>query len=81
MKQAYIRNLEHMMDENQMHMVLLFLGGLLFQKIGPVVWIVQWFMLYHNMIEDVKARQKAQYGKRMVVFTITCILCYVFLFV
>ena len=51
-------------DENQMHMVLLFVGCCL-GRYCLIVWAVQWFMLYHNMIKGKKAREKAAYARNM----------------
>ncbi len=51
------------MDENQMHMVLLFAGGLFFERFGLAIWAIQWFMLYHNMIKNKKAKEKARWGR------------------
>ena len=45
-----------------MHMVFYF-GAFLLGKFGPIIWAVQWFMLYHNMIEDELAMKKAKYAR------------------
>ena len=53
------------MDENQMHMVLYFAGFIL-GKYGTVIWTIQWFMLYHNMIKNKAAIQKAKWARNTV---------------
>jgi hypothetical protein len=51
-----------MIDENQIHMVLYF-GGFLLGGYGPIIWAVQWFMLFNNMIKDENAMKKATYAR------------------
>ena len=64
------------MNENQMHMVFYFLGFLL-GEFGSIIWITQWFMLYHNMIEDEKAINKAKYARNtVIIYTIIYLLMY-----
>ena len=53
-------------NENQMHMLLYFMGFLLGQY-GPAIWVVQWFMLYHNMIKDENAMKKAKYAQNSLI--------------
>jgi len=53
------------MDENQMHMIFLFMG-LLLGKYGTVIWVMQWFMLYHGMIKDKAAIEKAKWARFMI---------------
>ena len=66
------------MDENQIHMVLLFAGGIFFSRFGIAIWIIQWFMLYHNMIKDKAAIQKAKCA-RFIILLGVAILCVVVL--
>ncbi len=54
------------MDENQMHMVLYFMGFIL-GHYGTAIWVVQWFMLYHNMIKDENAMKKAKYAQNSLI--------------
>ena len=51
-----------MMDENHIHMVLYF-GGFLLGDYGPIIWLIQWFMLFHNMIKDENAMKNAMYAR------------------
>ena len=59
-----------MISENQSQMILLFLGWFTYGKIGPTIWALQWFMLYHEMITNEKAKQKARWGRNLGIFAI-----------
>ena len=61
------------MDENQIHMVLLFAGGICFGRFGTAIWIIQWFMLYHNMIKDKAAIQKAKWARFIIMLGVATI--------
>ena len=56
-----------------MHMVFLF-AGFLFGKFGTGIWVIQWFMMYHGMIKDKKAIEKARWARCIILFAIfTCL--------
>ena len=41
--------------------------GFLLGQYGPAIWVVQWFMLYHNMIKDANAMKKAKYAQNSLI--------------
>ena len=62
-----------------MHMVLYFMGFLL-GNYGTTIWMVQWFMLYHNMIKDENAMKKAKYAQNSLIIYIILVFISVVLF-
>ena len=66
-----------MVDENQMHMILLFAGGVFFWRFGLAIWAIQWFMLYHNMIKNRKAQEKARWGKGFILMGVLVVCAHV----
>ena len=55
-----------------MHMVFYFAGFIL-GKYGTVIWTIQWFMLYHNMIKNKAAIQKAKWARNTVLLILVIV--------